>query len=103
MFASNRPSSRPSSAAGSSYDLYSVEVGAPGEPAPLASIVTDRDEREPAFTADGVGCLTAKPTTPGTTHPAWDRTRDEDLKAVLHQSPRTFGKPTGLWTLALVA
>ena len=56
-----------------------------------------------AFAADGMGCLTAKPSTPKTTHPAWDRTRDEDLTAVLHQSPRTFGKPTGLWTLALVA
>ena len=28
---------------------------------------------------------------------------DGDLKALLHQSPRTLGKPTSLWTLALVA
>src|SRR3712207_7984793 len=25
------------------------------------------------------------------------------LKEMLHQSPRAFGKPTGLWTLALAA
>lgn len=56
-----------------------------------------------AFTAGGVGCLTAGPSTPRTTHPAWDRTRDDDLKAAPHQSPRTSGQPTGLWTLALVA
>jgi transposase len=56
-----------------------------------------------AFHAGGTGCLAAKPTAPKTTHPAWPRTRDDDLKALLHQSPRTLGKPTGLWTLALVA
>ena len=29
--------------------------------------------------------------------------RDEDLRALLHQSPRNFGKPTSLWTLQLAA
>ena len=48
-----------------------------------------------AFHADGAGCLAAKPTAPKTTHPAWPRDRDDDLKALLHQSPRTLGKPTG--------
>lgn len=56
-----------------------------------------------AFHADAAGCLAPKPTAPKTTHPAWPRTRDDDLKALLHQSPRTLGKPTRLWTLALVA
>jgi hypothetical protein len=27
----------------------------------------------------------------------------ERLQHILHQSPRTYGKPTGGWTLALVA
>jgi hypothetical protein len=35
--------------------------------------------------------------------PGLARDRDDDLKALLHQSPRTFGKPTSLWTLGLVA
>ena len=56
-----------------------------------------------AFHADGIGCLTAKSKAPKTTHPVWPRDRDDDLKALLHQSPRAFGKPTSLWTLGLVA
>ena len=31
-----------------------------------------------------------------------DRSR-ERLRTLLHQSPRTFGKPTSIWTLALAA
>src|SRR5438067_2406195 len=56
-----------------------------------------------AFHADGTGCLAPKARAPRTTHPAWPRDRDDDLKALLHQSPRTLGKPTSLWTLGLVA
>jgi transposase len=56
-----------------------------------------------AFHAGGAGCLAAKSKAPTTTHPAWPRTRDDDLKGLLHQSPRTLGKPTSLWTLGLVA
>ncbi len=29
--------------------------------------------------------------------------QSEQLKALLHQSPRNFGKPTSLWTLPLAA
>ena len=56
-----------------------------------------------AFHADGVECLIPKSKAPRTTHPVWPRTRDDDLKGLLHQSPRTVGKPTSLWTLGLVA
>ena len=56
-----------------------------------------------AFQAGGVGCLAPKSKAPKTTHPAWPRDRDDDLKALLHQSPRTLGKPTSLWGLGLVA
>jgi transposase len=56
-----------------------------------------------AFAAEGLGCLTAKPKTPKTLRTAWPKERDEDLRALLHQSPRTLGKPTSLWTLPLVA
>ena len=56
-----------------------------------------------AFHADGVGCLSARSKAPKTTHPVWPRDRDEDLKGLLHRSPRTLGKPTSLWTLGLVA
>jgi transposase len=56
-----------------------------------------------AFTADGLACLDPKPKTPKTIHFTWPRQRDEDLRALLHQSPRNCGKPTSLWTLELAA
>lgn len=56
-----------------------------------------------AFAAEGLGCVAAKPKAPKTVHAAWPKDRDDDLRALLHQSPRAFGKPTSLWTLALAA
>ena len=40
---------------------------------------------------------------PRTVHAAFDEQRAERLRELLHRSPREFGKPTGLWTLALAA
>jgi transposase len=34
---------------------------------------------------------------------AFDGERAERLRGLLHQSPRVFGKPTSIWTLALAA
>jgi transposase len=56
-----------------------------------------------AFAAEGLPCLRAKPKAPKTVHAAWPKDRDDDLRALLHQSPRNFGKPTSLWTLPLAA
>ena len=56
-----------------------------------------------AFQAEGVGCLTPKSHARKDPGRVWDRARDEDLRDVLHRRPRDFGKPTSLWTLALVA
>ena len=56
-----------------------------------------------AWDARGADALAARSRAPRTTHPVWPRTRDDDLKGLLHQSPRTLGKPTSLWTLGLVA
>jgi len=56
-----------------------------------------------AFEADGLGCLVAKSHARSDPGRVWDRGRDEDLKDLLHRRPRDFGKPTTLWTLALVA
>jgi len=56
-----------------------------------------------AFAAEGLACLRQKSTRPKTPHAAWPKERDEDLRALLHQSPRNLGKPTSLWTLALAA
>ena len=56
-----------------------------------------------AFEADGLGCLAAKSHARRDPGRVWDRRRDADLKDLLHRRPREFGKPTSLWTLALVA
>src|SRR5262249_6193049 len=52
-----------------------------------------------AFHAESTACLRAKSKAPKAVHAAWPKGRDDDLRALLHQSPRCFGKPTSLWTL----
>jgi Winged helix-turn helix len=56
-----------------------------------------------AFDREGLDCLHAKPKTPKTIHTVWPKDRDDDLRALLHQSPRALGLPTSLWTLPLTA
>lgn len=56
-----------------------------------------------AFAAEGLACLQPKSTRPKTLHCAWPKEHDEDLRALLHQSPRNLGKSTSLWTLGLAA
>ena len=48
-------------------------------------------------------CLTRGSNRPHTIHMKVDEVADEQLQALLHQSPRTFGKPTSIWTLELAA
>jgi hypothetical protein len=40
---------------------------------------------------------------PHTIRTAFDADQAERLRALLHQSPRTFNQPTSLWTLAVAA
>ena len=56
-----------------------------------------------AFNARGPGALFPGSSRPHTIHTAFDEAGVERLRALLHQSPRTFGKPTSVWTLALAA
>jgi hypothetical protein len=56
-----------------------------------------------AFHREGTGCLREKSSRPTTVQPLLGAERAEPLKALLHQSPRTLGKPTSLWSLPLVA
>lgn len=51
----------------------------------------------------GVDTLQARSSRPHTIHAAFDAARAERLRTLLHQGPRTFGQPTSLWTLPLVA
>jgi transposase len=56
-----------------------------------------------AFHAQGLGCVPTQSTRPKSVSPILDAATCERLQHILHQSPRTYAKPTGVWTLALAA
>jgi transposase len=56
-----------------------------------------------AFNARGLAALRKGSSRPHRFRVAFDLARAERLRALLHQSPRTFGKPTSVWTLELAA
>jgi len=56
-----------------------------------------------AFEEDGLSCLKQLSSRPKTIHVEFDQPKCEALRAVLHQSPRTYGKKTSVWTLSLAA
>ena len=55
------------------------------------------------FDARGLESLRRGSHRPKSARPELDEGKRERLKELLHQSPRTFGKPTSLWTLELAA
>jgi transposase len=56
------------------------------------------------FERDGLdACLTRGSSRPHTIHAKVDAGAAEQIRALLHQSPRTFGKPTSVWTMELAA
>src|SRR5918911_3684496 len=56
-----------------------------------------------AFDKEGLRCLKQQSSRPKTIHAEFDQPKCEALRAMLHQSPRTYGKKTSVWTLALAA
>lgn len=56
-----------------------------------------------AFEAQGLACTAEKSSRPRTTCDRFDDVGRRRLRDLLHRSPRDFGKPTSLWTLALAA
>ena len=56
-----------------------------------------------AFEEKGVACLVKESSRPKTVQAQFDQATCEALRALLHQSPRTFGKPTSCWMLELAA
>jgi len=57
-----------------------------------------------AFNTQGLAALPRRSSAPQRTpHAAFNASQREQLHALLHQSPRTFGHPTSLWTLSLAA
>src|SRR5215510_13980607 len=64
---------------------------------------TDQTVRHalPAFHHRGLTALQPLSSRPHTTSTIFDAGTCEALRALVHQSPRTFGQPTSRWTLAL--
>lgn len=56
-----------------------------------------------AFNHKGLAALTAGSSAARTVHRGFDEQQAAQLRALLHQSPRTFGKESSRWTLALAA
>ena len=56
-----------------------------------------------ASNAQGLAALTAGSSRPHTIRTVFDQAGLEQLRALVHRSPRTFGQPTSVWTLELVA
>ena len=56
-----------------------------------------------AFDTHGLASLHARSRRPKRSRLVLDAAKREQLRALLHQSPRTFGKPRSTWTLALAA
>ena len=56
-----------------------------------------------AFNTKGVEGLRKQSNCPQTVEPTLDAANCERLHHILHQSPRLYAKPTGVWTLALAA
>jgi transposase len=56
-----------------------------------------------AFDERGVEALKRRSTRPIHTQAAFSTEQAEQLRELLHRSPREFGKPTSLWTLELAA
>ena len=55
------------------------------------------------FHERGFQALQPRSSRPHTTHALFDARSLERLRALLHQSPRSFGKDTSVWTLDLAA
>ena len=55
------------------------------------------------FEQRGLECLAKQSNRPRTAGPVLDAAQTQRLQALLHQSPRTLGKPTSLWSLDLAA
>lgn len=55
------------------------------------------------FEQRGLACLEQSSNVPISVKPVLTAEKREQVRAILHQSPRNFGKPTSLWTLKLLA
>lgn len=55
------------------------------------------------FNEQGVSCLQRKSSAPLTVESVLDQKKCEQIKQIMHRSPRFYGKASSIWTLTLVA
>ena len=55
-----------------------------------------------AFDARGLACMQRGSNVPITVEPVLNAEKREQVRAILHQSPRTFGQPASVWTLVII-
>lgn len=55
------------------------------------------------FNREGIECLKRKSSAPQSVEPIIDQKKCEQIKQMMHQSPRAYGKSSSVWTLTLVA
>ncbi len=55
------------------------------------------------FNSEGTSCLKRKSSAPKTQEAIVDVGKCEQIKQIMHKSPRLFGKASSIWTLTLVA
>ena len=68
-----------------------------------AELGCDTDTALNAFNQTGLQALKAGSSVANTIYRGFDAAPTEQLKALLHQSPRNFGKATSVWPLELAA
>jgi hypothetical protein len=56
-----------------------------------------------AFNARGLACVRRGSNVPLRVEPVLNAEKREQVRAMLHQSPRTFGQPASVWTLKRLA
>jgi transposase len=83
-------------------------ASARGERAPRIAVYLGIDDQTVldalhAFNAAGLSSLQKKSSRAHRTRLVFGPDQAERLRALLHRSPRDFGKPTSVWTLALAA
>ena len=84
--------------------LASARGYAPHQIAPIVGCTTHTvGNTLRAFRREGLGCLAEKSSAPKRIHAIWSKDHEGELRELLRQSPRTFGKPRSLWTLELIA
>jgi hypothetical protein len=69
----------------------------------MTLLVVKSAERHPAFDERGLACVRHGSNVLVRVEPVLNAAKREQMRTILHQSPRNFGKPASAWTLQRLA